>query len=318
MSRLPKIFEHRANVTLRTDDVEECLRLLREGSKSFAAAGRLLPSRLVGPVAAIYAFCRTSDDAIDVGGNETSLRRLSESLDRVYARQPSNDVVERAFCSVVHEFAIPRAIPNALLEGYAWDLEGKRYETFSDLTDYCVRVASTVGLMMTLVMSERRPQVLARACELGVAMQLTNIARDVGEDARSGRIYLPLAWMRRSSVAPEEFVANPAASFEVRAMTRRLLSRAEKFYETAERGIAYLPADCRTAILAARKIYAEIGQVIQARGYDSVSTRAQTTRGKKLELLASALPARVYAQKKDISSPPLPETAFLIESVSRT
>lgn len=308
----------RVSTALREDDIAECLRILRKGSKSFAAAGRLLPSRLVGPVAAIYAFCRTSDDAIDDGGTASSLQRLAASLDRVYANEPADDVVERAFSSVVHAYRIPRQIPDALLEGYAWDLEGKRYASFSELVEYCVRVASTVGLMMTLTMGERRPRVLARACELGVAMQLTNIARDVGEDARGGRIYLPLSWLEKAALSPLDFVRQPTASFEVRAMTRRLLRRAESFYESAEPGIAYLPADCRTAIFAARKIYAEIGRVIEANDCDSISTRAQTSTGKKVELLATSLPSRIFAPKRDISARPLPECAFLVESVSRT
>ena len=98
---------------------------------------------------------------------------------------------------------IPRALPEALLEGFAWDAAGRRYETLDEVEHYAARVAGCVGAMMTLVMGRRDPAILARACDLGVAMQLTNICRDVGEDARAGRLYLPLAWLRDNGIDPD-------------------------------------------------------------------------------------------------------------------
>ena len=116
---------------------------------------------------------------------------------------------DRALASVIARYAIPRAVPQALLEGFAWDREGRRYETLADLTAYAARVAGTVGAMMALLMDERRPEVLARACDLGVAMQFSNIARDVGEDARAGRLYLPQEWLREAGLDPEAWLAAP-------------------------------------------------------------------------------------------------------------
>ncbi len=99
---------------------------------------------------------------------------------------------------------------DALLEGFAWDAAGRRYDTLDDLLDYAARVAGAVGAMMAVLMGVRDPALLARACDLGVAMQLTNIARDVGEDARAGRLYLPLAWLREAGIDPDAFLADPA------------------------------------------------------------------------------------------------------------
>jgi 15-cis-phytoene synthase len=102
---------------------------------------------------------------------------------------------------------LPRELPAALLEGFAWDAAGRYYETIDELHDYCARVAGSVGAMMALIMGVKNKQVLARACELGNAMQLTNIARDVGEDARNGRLYLPRSWMREAGIDPQAWLA---------------------------------------------------------------------------------------------------------------
>ncbi len=304
-----------AEFRLSSTDIDACQAMLKEGSKSFDAAGKLLPARLRGPVAAVYAFCRASDDAVDIDGRQESLTRLYESLERVYRGVPRDHFVERAFTEVVHAYRIPRAVPDALLEGFQWDLDGRRYSEFHELVEYAVRVASTVGVMMTLLMGERRHEVLARACELGVAMQLTNIARDVGEDARNGRIYLPLAWLRSAGVDVEEFLRRPMPTYEVRSATRRLLERANAFYLAADVGVPHLPRDCRVAIRAARLIYSQIGRVVRDANYDSITTRAQTTQLEKVSLLLRAAPSRVFALKTAITTPPLLEAKFLIESV---
>src|SRR5512147_724247 len=160
----------------RRADIRTCHEILEQGSKSFVAASRMLPKRLHDRTAALYAFCRVSDDAVDLSKDPAAeLDRLHGRLDRIYGGRPDPDPVDRAFCRLVDEVGIPRAIPAALLEGFAWDAERRRYATQQDLEAYCVRVASTVGAMMTLVFGVRSPVVVARACDLGLAMQLTNI-----------------------------------------------------------------------------------------------------------------------------------------------
>jgi phytoene synthase len=291
---------------------------LRAGSKSFHLASRLLPARVRGPTLALYAFCRHADDAVDDASSDRDARFAVDSLrqrvDRVYADRGTDALVERAFSRVVQRFAIPRAIPDALVEGMEWDASGRTYETASDVRAYGVRVAGTVGLMMTLVMGKREPEVLARACDLGVAMQLTNIARDVGEDARRGRLYLPSAWLAEAGVDRDELLAAPAATEPVRAVVARLLAEADVLYARADAGIAHLPADCRTSIRAARLVYAAIGDRIRRAGFDSVSQRAFVPLHRKLWLVLRAFGGRA-ARPLALVGETSPEAAPLLEAV---
>ena len=157
-----------------------------------------------------------ADDAIDrTAAPRRRLRSLHERLDRIYRGMPVDHPADRAFAAVVERHLIPRALPEALLEGFAWDLNARRYDTIEDLHGYAARVAGCVGVMMTLVMGRRDPAILARACDLGIAMQFTNIARDVGEDARAGRLYLPQQWLREVNIGPNAFLARPAFSKRV-------------------------------------------------------------------------------------------------------
>lgn len=304
-----------APVPRPTDDLAECRRILARGSKSFAAASLLLPRRVRDPAAAVYAFCRVADDAVDLGEDpRRAVDALHDRLDRVYAGRPLDGPVDRAFTDVVASFAIPRAVPEALLEGFAWDAEGRRVRDLSSVLDYSARVASTVGVMMTLLMGVRDRRVLARAADLGAAMQLTNIARDVGEDARAGRLYLPEAWFLDVDLDPERFLAEPAPTDAVRALVARLLDEADVLYARADEGIAGLPASCRPAIRGARLVYSAIGDVIRARRYDTITGRAHTGAGRKIGLLARAL-ASVAWKPKPLGDVVLPQVRFLVEAV---
>jgi phytoene synthase len=212
---------------------------------------------------------------------------------------------------------MPRELPEALLDGFAWDAAGRRYETLDDVHAYAARVAGTVGAMMTLLMGVRRHAALARATDLGTAMQLTNIARDVGEDARNGRLYLPREWLREAGVEPDAFLANPTLSAGVAQVTARLLAEAGRLYARAEAGIAMLPRDCRPAIRAAHRIYAEIGAEVARAGHDSVSRRAVVSSRRKATLLARAwLPA--MPRRAVPPEPPLAANAYLVQAVPAT
>ncbi len=270
-------------------DYEACQELMRGGSKTFFAASRLLPSRVRGPAIALYAFCRVADDAIDFSDDRvTALAALNERLRRVYANDPMAYEPDRALAAVVREFDLPLELVAALLEGFEWDAEGRRYETIEDLQAYGARVAGSVGAMMAVVMRTRGEQALARACDLGVAMQLTNIARDVGEDARYGRLYLPLAWMREAGLDPGEWLQSPVFDSRIASVVGRLITAADELYERSEHGIGQLPRDCRPAIRAARLVYAEIGRELEKAGWDSINHRAVVSAKRKLALLARA------------------------------
>jgi 15-cis-phytoene synthase len=297
-------------------DYEACQELMRGGSKTFFAASRLLPSRVRGPAIALYAFCRVADDAIDFSNDRvTALAELNERLRRVYAGDPMAYEPDRALAAVVREFDLPLDLVSALLEGFEWDAEGRRYETIEDLQAYGARVAGSVGAMMAVVMRARSEQALARACDLGVAMQLTNIARDVGEDARFGRLYLPLAWMREVGLDPDAWLAHPVFDARIASVVDRLIKAADILYERSEHGIAQLPRDCRPAIRAARLVYAEIGRELEKAGLDSINRRAVVSGKRKLALLARASYALLISPANPrIEFSALPANQFLVEA----
>jgi 15-cis-phytoene synthase len=295
-----------------------CRAILKKGSKSFFFASRLLPARLQGPTAALYAFCRQMDDAVDDVPQRDALGavdRLEKRLDAVYAGKPFNTVVDRAFARIAETYALPKAIPQALVEGMRWDAEGRTYETMADVEGYGMRVAGTVGLMMTVLMGERRSALLSRACDLGVAMQLTNIARDVGEDASRGRCYLPENWLGEEGLSGEQVVAMRSFDPRVGKVVERLLASASALYERADTGIESLPKDCRISIRAARLIYSDIGRVVTRNGFDSFSTRAHTSLGRKLWLLLGALRARPIPAALPSAAETLPSAQPLLDTV---
>lgn len=303
-----------------TDDLEACRTAIRHGSRSFHAASLLLPGRVRDPALALYAFCRLADDAVDEGGGAAAVASLHDRLDRVYAGRPRNAAADRAFARVVESHALPRTLPEALLEGFDWDAGGRRYDSLGELRAYCARVAATVGAMMSVLMGVRDRDALARACDLGVAMQLTNIARDVGEDAAAGRIYLPLHWLREAGVDPDALLSERRSGAELVPIVRRLLGEASALYARGETGVAALPADCRPGILAARHIYAAIGRRVEAKGDRLLDHRARTTGGEKLALiglaLARSLSFGVMPRSAVLHAPPLPEAAFLVEAAA--
>ncbi|MGY9045589.1 hypothetical protein P775_06215 [Puniceibacterium antarcticum] len=308
-------------MSIHPGDMQACTDAIRHGSLSFHAASRLLPGRVRNPALALYAFCRLADDAVDLQVHKAAaVLSLQDRLERVYQGRPRNAAPDRAFTAVVEEFEMPRALPEALLEGLAWDATGRRYATLSELFEYSARVASAVGAMMCVLMRVRDPDALARACDLGVAMQLTNIARDVGEDALERRLYLPTDWLAEAGIDSEHFLDSPKATKPIRHMTRQLVSEATRLYNRSEAGIAALPASCRPGIYAARHIYAGIGREVQQVGYDSISTRARTSKAQKIGwLMLSATRAAttlVMPRSAVLYARPLDEVAFLVSAAA--
>ncbi|WP_299031944.1 15-cis-phytoene synthase [uncultured Sulfitobacter sp.] len=302
-------------------DLEHCRAVIRTGSLSFHAASKLLPSSVRDPALALYAFCRLADDEVDEGtAKGAAVIALQERLDLAYAGTPQNAPEDRAFAAIIEQFDMPRALPEALLEGLAWDAVERRYHTLSDVREYSSRVASAVGAMMCVLMRVRDADALARACDLGVAMQLTNIARDVGEDARAGRIYLPLDWLEQEGMNVPDFFDAPEATPEVRRMVKRLLAEARRLYIRSEAGISALPVGARTGIFAARYIYDGIGGALRRNKHDSINFRARTTKAQKIKLIGKAgvRAAATIALPRSpvIFAKPLPEVAFLVDAAA--
>ncbi len=306
-------------------DLAECQRLLVDGSRSFLAASRILPRDVARSASALYAFCRLADDRVDGSGAahaaaggpgcgpRGALAELHDRLDGIYAGVPQPFAADRAFAAVVVRHHIPRAWPRALLEGFAWDAAGRQYEDLAQLRAYAARVAGSVGAMMARVMGVHTRAIVARACELGVAMQLTNIARDVGEDARLGRLYLPRGWMREAGIDPDAWLARPAFTPALGAVVQRVLDAAWHSYQGGATGIAHLPLACRPGIRAAAMLYADIGRSVRRRAGDSISARAIVAPARKAQLVAWAALASLSSSASTWTPAP-PEIDFLLDA----
>lgn len=270
-------------------DLQACVAMMQGGSKTFFAASRLLPPRVRTAAIALYAFCRVADDLVDEAApGDTPLQVLQARLDALYASTPHDHVEDHALSLLVAQYKLPRHLLDALIEGFAWDAAGRIYNSIEDLHAYGARVAGSVGAMMAWIMGTHNMDTLARACELGVAMQLTNIARDVGHDASIGRLYLPRRWLMEAGVEPDAWLAQPRFTPAIATVVNRLLDEADRLYKQAHSGIAALPPDCRAAICAASMIYADIGHQLRRDGLDSVNKRTVVSTPRKLMLLASA------------------------------
>ncbi len=259
-----------------TDAVSEASRQsIEAGSKSFAAAARLFDPATRDSARQFYAWCRHCDDVIDGqtggmgrvdrGGTPAERLALLERQTRdALAGAPQDDAAFAAFARVASKHRIPPRLPLDILDGFRMDVEERTYATLDDLLGYCYGVAGAVGVTMAIVMGVRpeRTDVLDRACDLGLAFQLTNIARDVMDDARAGRVYLPAELFRRDSVTPA-FVLDPANHAAVVGATHALLELAERYYASARVGIARLPWRSAWAIATALRVYREIGKRVR-------------------------------------------------------
>ena len=304
------------------DDLETCYEIIKKGSHSFYAASRILPRKVRDSAIVLYSFCRIVDDAIDNSESKAlSLKKLLARLEKVYLGKPENHASDKCFAELVRLYEMPKALPMALLEGMQWDAEGKKYKTLSELRAYCARVASTVGVMMCVLMRVREKDILARACDLGVAMQLTNIVRDIGEDAKNGRIYIPTDWMKEKNLDIADFIKNPKTSKELGLIAKRLLKEAGRLYKRSESGLFGLPTSCQPGIYAARYIYEGIGGHIEAVQYDSINQRAKTSKSEKITLLAfsflKTLSSKIAPISAVVHAPALSEVKFLINSAQK-
>ena len=264
-------------------------------SKSFALASRLLGKRLGDHAAVVYTWCRRADDAVDDAGEHdarAALLRLRGELDRAYAGGAVDPVTD-AFGAIARTRQIPRTYPDQLLAGMEMDVDDTHYQTFDELRTYAWRVAGVVGLMMSHVFGVADDDALVAAAQLGIAMQLTNICRDVAEDWQRRRLYLPddlLASHGASGLACELGGRLPAAARRpVAAAVAELLTIADRYYAAGERGIPALPWRAAIAVRAASRIYAAIGARIRAAGCDVLAGRAVVGSARKLVEVPAAL-----------------------------
>lgn len=264
---------------------------IERGSKSFAGAARILGPDMRDSVYMLYAWCRHCDDVID--GQElgfaapgaqrstpATLAELRRQTEAALAGQADGPVFE-ALQRVVIKHAIPARHPRELIDGLAMDVEGRTYNSIDDTLSYCYHVAGVVGVMMAMIMGVRDRATLNRAADLGIALQLTNISRDVVPDARAGRVYLPAEWLATAGIAPDA-VADPANRVALHDVTARLLDTADRYYVSARYGLPHLPLRAAWAVAAARSIYRDIGNIVRRRRHRAWDKRAVVGRSRKI------------------------------------
>jgi phytoene synthase len=275
--------------------LDACREIIRKGSKSFSLAARLFDPPTRDAAFFLYGWCRYCDDQVDqVGKSENpadlahKLQTLKERTAAAFTLAPQREPVFIALQYIVHRYGIPAHYALELIEGMAMDVRGTRYATLKELLLYCYRVAGTVGLMMTHVMGLRDERALRHAADLGIAMQLTNIARDIVEDAGMGRIYLPAAWLQEARIAAEE-IAAPRNREKLAILTLRLLHEAERYYRSGDEGLWHLSFRSACAVSAARHVYSEIGRLLIAKGPRAWDERTYVTGARKQWVVLRAM-----------------------------
>lgn len=273
-----------------------CEQITKTHAKSFYFAAKFLPELKRRPIYALYALCRNVDDEVDeIGANNEAeavkaVEKWREKLEEIYAaknEKPNTDSANPVFIAwqdLLQTYKIPQNLPIELMRGVLMDTSIKRYETFDDLYVYCYRVASTVGLMSSEIFGYTDAKTLEYAEALGIAMQLTNILRDVKEDATMNRIYLPQEDLRKFNVSEKQILANELNE-NFTALMKFQIERAKNFYRKAEKGIPLLEKDTRFTVLLASRIYARIIDEIERQNYDVFTKRAHTTFPQKLRMM---------------------------------
>ncbi len=268
----------------------KCAAITREHSKSFHLASALLPEEKRSAIRALYAFCRTVDDIVD---RPTAAERHA-ILDywrwqvQAASIDDRDDSVAAAWGDTLLRYHIPRHYALQLIDGVARDLAQTRYATFEDLSTYCYGVASTVGLMSMHIVGFASNEAVPYAIKLGVALQMTNILRDVGEDYRNGRVYLPQDELKAFGVA-ESDLASGIVTDKWRELMRFQIARTRDFYAQAWPGIRMLEREGRLAIAAAGSLYCGILDVIERNDYDVFSQRATVSAGAKIQRVTALL-----------------------------
>lgn len=255
-----------------------CREMIRGGSLSFSLASKFLPADRRDDVYLLYGWCRYCDDSIDnahaLGPSEqlAKLVELKQKTESALRGAPQTETVFIAMADVCRRYQIPAHYPLELLAGMQMDVEKFSYQTWDDLRLYCYRVAGVVGLMMSHVLGLRDEAALKNACDMGSAMQMTNISRDIREDSEMGRLYLPKEWLD-----PQKST-NPTLIGAV----SRLLDEAEIHYRSGLNGLGALSFRTSLAISAAASVYSEIGKLVRTRGVGAWDRRAVVPLWRKL------------------------------------
>lgn len=255
-------------------------RITKQYAKTFYFASHFLPRQKKRAAYAVYAICRASDEAVDdndhVGGAD-ELAHVERNIQAAYDGSALNTPLLLAFRDAVIRYQIPRSYFDLLLEGMRMDLDQSRYPTFLELYDYCYKVAGVIGLIMLKIFGQRDPQAGQHAVELGVAMQLTNIIRDIKEDAERGRIYIPQDELARYGVSERQII-QAELDEQLRALLIYQIERARQYYAGSVAGIKMISSrSARFVVYAMKEIYGAILEVVERNGYDVFHERAHVS-----------------------------------------
>lgn len=274
----------------------DCRAITRYHAKTFYMAARFLPNKKQRSIFAIYSLCRYVDDLVDEMGNPVFPKQLNyretgkqleqwkRKLQDTYEGKTFDNPILLAFSDVLRNYKIPMELPFLLMEGVCTDLYKNRYSTFDELRSYCYKVASTVGLMTSEVFGYRSGETLKHAVDLGIAMQLTNILRDVGEDLENNRIYLPREDLERFGVKESRLFEHLLNERFIELMKFQI-DRARTFYSRSDKGINLLAQDSRLPVYLARHNYSRILDKIDENGYNVFNTRACLNATEKISIL---------------------------------
>ena len=275
-----------------------CETVTKKHAKSFYFAAKFLPGHKRKTVYPIYALCRLIDDEIDETGEENqreaikAVEKWKVRLVNIYSGAAKNEKTEfeitdnqnfvlSAWQDLLKTYKIPQNLPLELMQGVLMDTRVKRYKTFDELYVYCYRVASTVGLMSSEILGYSDKKALEYAEAMGIGMQLTNILRDLKEDAAIGRIYLPKEDLQKFGVAENQIFSGEMNENFIELMKFQI-ERARNFYRKGEKGIEFLEKDSRFTVLLASRIYGKILEKMEKQNYDVFKFRAHTTKRQKL------------------------------------
>jgi phytoene synthase len=269
--------------------------IMKKGSKTFSFAAILFDRQSREGAQLLYTWCRACDDAVDNEPDRqkalVKLQGLRENTARAFRGEDSNDLTFTAFSLLHLKHGIEESHAQALLDGMQMDVEGAHIPDDDTLKLYCYRVAGVVGLMMSKMMGVTDPRAHQHAVDTGLAMQMTNIARDIREDLERNRVYLPTTWLAKSNMQVKHF---PGSSFA--PLAKRLVDEAEVLYRSGEQGLRYLPLRAALAVACAQSIYREIGRQVVRRGERAWDSRTVVTLPKKIALALRAV-TRVLASR---------------------
>jgi phytoene synthase len=297
-----------------TDVLGHARAAIARGSKSFAMASQLFDPVTRDRAMLLYAWCRHTDDVIDgqelgQGRNDDTrppaerLAEVERLTEMALAGQPTGVPAYEALAQVVRETGMPARYPRDLVHGFRIDMEERPFLTFDDTLTYCYHVAGCVGVMMAIVMgvSPDDKPTLDRACDLGMAFQLNNIARDVMEDAANHRRYIPDDWLESVRLDGRSY-AFPPNRRQLSRLVTRLVNTAEEYEESARFGTPALSWRAAWAVLAAARIYGGIGRKVRDAGPEGLDARMSTSRAEKLRAVAVAL-TETLARKRRWPAP---------------